>query len=475
MIKALYQRVSSSVKINNQLSDWFDVNCGVKQGCVLSPTLFSMFINDLVDSVRGSGRGLKIKGTSIDILMYADDVVVLAETEGDLQEILSSINSWCSSWGISINVKKTKVNHFRYKRTPQSNFKFKLGDQHIEYAHEYKYLGFLFNEFLDLDKSIQRVFDRGNQALGAVIAKAKASGGLPFSVFTQLYNASVLSICNYSAHIWAHRKNLQLLKLQNNALRFFFGLGTAAPLAALEGDSGWPPMQLQLQYTMVKYWVRVCAMPLSRIPKVAYLWSCEIADSGKKSWGYHIRGLVAGLNLHEFHNDGIIWDALADTFINSWMHSVHKVEASASEKGGKLALYRQLKHFPGTEPYVRASLPVGVRRVVAGLRAGCLPLQVELGRYTSPKTPLEERTCKLCSNGTEDQEHFLLLCPCLNEPRIQLFKTLHTLHPNFLSYSPAVKCLYLLQPQQFVRCIAFGLFRMYVCRQNLLYNISSSS
>ena len=43
---------------------------------------------------------------------------------------------------------------------------------------EYKYLGFLFNEFLDLDKSIQRVFDRGNQALGAVIAKAKASGGL---------------------------------------------------------------------------------------------------------------------------------------------------------------------------------------------------------------------------------------------------------------------------------------------------------
>ena len=44
-------------------------------------------------------------------------------------------------------------------------------------------------------------------------------------------------------------------------------------------------------------------------------------------------------------------------------------------------MYRQLKHFPGTEPYVRASLPVGVRRVVAGLRAGCLPLQIELGRY----------------------------------------------------------------------------------------------
>ena len=49
-------------------------------------------------------------------------------------------------------------------------------------------------------------------------------------------------------------------------------------------------------------------------------------------------------------------------------------------------------HCPDTEPYVRASLPVGVRRVVAGLRAGCLPLQVELGRYTSPKTPLSRHT-----------------------------------------------------------------------------------
>ena len=485
MIKALYQKVSSTVKINSQLSDWFDVNCGVKQGCVLSPTLFSMFINDLVDSVRGTGRGLRIKDTNIDILMYADDVVILAETEGDLQVILNRVNSWCESWGISINVKKTKVLHFRQKRTPLSDFSFKLGNQHIEYAHEYKYLGFWFNEFLDLDNSIQRVFNSGNQALGAVIAKAKAAGGLPFSVFTRLYDASVLSICNYSAHIWAHRKNLQLNKLQNNALKFFFGLGNAAPLAALEGDSGWPPLQMQLQYTLVKYWVRVCEMPLSRIPKLAYVWSRELADSGKKSWGYHIRELVEGLKLHEFHEClpvgnppevySIVWDALADKFTQSWRHSVQKVEASASENGGKLAMYRQLKLFPGTEPYVRASLPVGVRRVVAGLRAGCLPLQIELGRYTSPKTPLNQRTCKLCNSGTEDQEHFLLLCPSLHEPRAKLFTTLHSLDPNFLSYSPALKCLYLLHPQQFIHCITFGLFHMYVCRQNLLYNIPSSS
>ena len=196
-------------------------------------------------------------------------------------------------------------------------------------------------------------------------------------------------------------------------------------------------------------------MPTGRLPKYAYLWSRELADSGRKSWAYHMRDIVEGLSLHEFYPssipvgnppvvNNIIWEALANKFVNSWMHSVHKVEASASVNGGKLSMYRQFKHCPDTEPYVRASLPVGVRRVVAGLRAGCLLLQVELGRYTSPKTPLSRRICKLCNNGVEDQEHFLLLCPSLIEPRAKLFNQLHFVDPSFLSYSPQEKCRYLL-------------------------------
>ena len=59
-VKALYENVTSSVKINDQFSEWFDVNSGVKQGCVLSPTLFSLFINDLVEGVQERGKKLLI-------------------------------------------------------------------------------------------------------------------------------------------------------------------------------------------------------------------------------------------------------------------------------------------------------------------------------------------------------------------------------------------------------------------------------
>ena len=93
-----------------------------------------------------------------------------------------------------------------------------------------------------------------------------------------------------------------------------------------------------------------------------------------------------------------------------------------SEGSGKLSLYGKLKLFLCAEPYVTASLSVGVRRVMAGLSAGCLPLQIELGRYTQPKTPIQERICRLCHVELEDQQHFLLRCKCIKDARVKLLQ-----------------------------------------------------
>ena len=299
------------------------------------------------------------------------------------------------------------------------------------------------------------------------------------SLSSAAFSMPVLYPYVHTLHIfWAHRKRQPLEKIQNNAPRFFFGLGTATPLAALLGDSGWPPIQLHLQFTILKYWFRVCSMPLERVPKQVILWSRSLSDSGKITWASHASNLLDGLDLHVSSPNGLqaskfydyLWDALANNLLNNWFHSINNVEASSSESGGKLALYRQIKHFPETEPYCRASLSVGVRRVLAGLRAGCLPLQIELGRYTSPKTPLSMRICKLCNDGTEDQEHFLFHCRALTKPRNDFFCRVQTLNPDFLSYTLLNKRQYLLCPQQHIHCIAHGIYCMYTFRQNLLYS-----
>ena len=68
-----------------------------------------------------------------------------------------------------------------------------------------------------------------------------------------------------------------------------------------------------------------------------------------------------------------------------------------SESGGRLNIYRNIKSDLATWSYVANERSVGVRRVLAGLRAGCLPLDIETGRYTG--IPHYQRTCRLCDFG----------------------------------------------------------------------------
>ncbi len=63
------------------LTEWFDTNCWVKQGDTLSPTIFGIFIKDIVDDVKSVNIGINIDGINVCILLYADDIVLLSETE----------------------------------------------------------------------------------------------------------------------------------------------------------------------------------------------------------------------------------------------------------------------------------------------------------------------------------------------------------------------------------------------------------
>ena len=75
--------------------------------------------------------------------------------------------------------------------------------------------------------------------------------------------------------------------------------------------------------------------------------------------------------------------------LNRWTKDINRVEHN-SQSGGRLAFYRLLEEFPTAEAYVRMGCH-DRRRVLAFLRCGCLPLQIEVGRIRQPKVPLEDR------------------------------------------------------------------------------------
>lgn len=80
-IQAMYSSTVASVEINSLFTDWFDSPFGVKQGDILSPTLFALFENDLALQIKDANLGVLLDGTKLGILLYADDIILLSESE----------------------------------------------------------------------------------------------------------------------------------------------------------------------------------------------------------------------------------------------------------------------------------------------------------------------------------------------------------------------------------------------------------
>ena len=112
-VKSLYSNITACVRINGMCTDWFTVSTGLRQGYTLSPILFNLFIDDLAVQLQAVGKGIVINDEAISILLYADDVVLLAENEDDLQHMLNILSQWCNRNNMIVNCSKSNIVHFR--------------------------------------------------------------------------------------------------------------------------------------------------------------------------------------------------------------------------------------------------------------------------------------------------------------------------------------------------------------------------
>jgi len=107
-IKGMYSVVQSSVLVGEEKTEMFDLHTGVRQGCVMSPVLFSFFINGLAREIKERTRGVRVGNTQVRLLLYADAIVLLADSKEDLQAMLDIVTSYCKKWRFRVNPKKGK-------------------------------------------------------------------------------------------------------------------------------------------------------------------------------------------------------------------------------------------------------------------------------------------------------------------------------------------------------------------------------
>ena len=470
-LQALYTGVTSSVRINNDLSPSFPINCGVKQGCPLSPTLFNIFINDLIEYLNEGCEGITFGDCKLNALLYADDLILIAENPHKLQSLLQSLSHWCLNNGMTINPEKTKIMHFRTPRKTICNHKFLCCGMTIEYTASYKYLGIIFTEHLDWTKTIENASVSAGRSANYIVAKARSSGTFAYGVFTHLYSALVLPIIEYSSFLWGSKSYAQINKIQNNLMRSFLGVGRNAPISALLGDMGWLPIPTLTKISCIRFFLRLSKMTPNRLNYKIFKEACKLAENGRKNWVHSTRSILKDTSTnyqptldcsHSLNQYKAVVISMYDT---EWRSSLNYINPQ-SESGGRLSIYRTIKNTPNTESYVINTRSVGGRRVLAGLRMGCLPLAVETGRYCN--TPYQDRVCRLCDRGeVEDQPHFLCICPAFQNLRHHLFNHCNSLSSNFyqLSLEEKVKFILCNYDTQIVNLLT----TLYSHRQSLLF------
>ena len=133
-----YSNLTSVVKWNGVLSKPFRVLSGVRQGGVLSPHLFAIYVNDLILKLRETKNGCYIADVFLACIVYADDICLLAPCRSALQKLIDNCESYGISWCLSYNPSKTKVMVFGKTDCRPS---FSMYGNTLEYVNEYKYLG----------------------------------------------------------------------------------------------------------------------------------------------------------------------------------------------------------------------------------------------------------------------------------------------------------------------------------------------
>ena len=461
-VKALYTNTRSRVQVNDRMTGWFPVDQGVRQGDSLSPTLFSLYLNDLALSIKEMNNGVYIGGNNISILLYADDIVLLSPTENKLQEMLNQVNSWCSKWGMKINASKTQIVHVRNHQRPRSSFVFKCGDATLSYAEYYKYLGYTIHEFLTNDENVNVLSNAASRSAGRIINIFRKLKNLGIKTYESLYKSYVLPIMNYGSAVWGFAQYSKPQILQNRLSRFYLGVHRFAPVASTKIEMNWLDTRETRWIEMIRYHNVIVSMEKDRLPRMVYEWDKSL---NIQAWTSEIEYIFdkIGFDVSKMGISKVDLEHASKELLtinqSTWRRE--------SELKPKLRTFNQIHDFNELQILVTAPVTRMQRSLLAQFKSGILPLKIETDRYQGIK--LENRLCKICNlSEPEDEFHFIFRCPALSHARLSMRSGLDISHISLTSDMHTEKLKSLLRSEN-ISSFAIYLECLYKSRQKLIY------
>ena len=107
-----YANLSCRVRWGETCSDWFSILAGVRQGGILSPIFYCVYVDKIIKIISAAGIGCHVRDLFLSIILYADDMCLVAPSLRGLQKLLHLVESYCHDWDIMLNPKKSKNMQF---------------------------------------------------------------------------------------------------------------------------------------------------------------------------------------------------------------------------------------------------------------------------------------------------------------------------------------------------------------------------
>ena len=420
IISSMYTETTYRLKFQHAISQSYKSERGVKQGDVLSPLLFNFYIDDLVQAFNNNAtHPVSIGNTSLSILLYADDIVLLSESKSGLQQCLDILSKYCMSWKLHVNTCKSKVLIFNSNgKSHQDEFQFL--DTSLETVKQYIYLGITMKFNGNFDIAISTLADKARKAL----FKIKRVIGLnnPCKLLEKLFDTMVVPILLYGCEAWGipktnYQEATHYEKVHLKFIKEILGVHCKVSNDACRAELSRLPLQKIVLQSCIKFLDHIQNQNESLVNKIYQ------ATKTSNPWVKNINVIIQNL--------GFSFIVDKDMNIKPYVNSIKQritdqflqMQNANIQSFNKLIFFSKFFDMNKRPEYVDKLKNRIDRSMICKIRISAHELAIEKGRYTN--VPRDNRFCNACNvNLIEDEEHFLLHCTAYTETRNKLLKEL---------------------------------------------------
>lgn len=373
IIRQFHEGTMGRVVVGKQESSSIQMNHGTKQGCVLAPTLFTLFLTIVLEILhqqvddgiyirtRSDGKlfnlarlraRTKTQTKLITELLFADDTALIAHDPTKMQQMVDVFSETTRKLGLQINIGKTEVMYQPSPSNPDPHEPvIKIDDEPLKVVQNFKYLGSMISSDNAIDREINGRIQSASAAFGKLEKRLWKRNGVRLPTKCKVYKAIVVPALLYSAETYTlYRKHIRKLEaVQQRHLRRIMGVRWSDYISNVEvlRRAGLHSIEATLANSQLRWAGHVARMREDRIPKTVFYG--ELAEGRRRVGGQKLRYKdVAKRHMKSMNIDVNGWEELAADR-TKWRSALYRGREVIEEKITNASNQRHYRrHNPGT-------------------------------------------------------------------------------------------------------------------------------